>query len=62
MNRTLSFSLLEPAVQLWFFYELDPGVNVYLRLGPRFLQKTPWNLVFIANKPLELVFGLDYAF
>ena len=32
----LSFFNFKPAVQPWFFYELDPGVNVYLRLGPRF--------------------------
>ena len=32
----LSFTRFNPAVQPWFFYELDPGVNVYLRLGPRF--------------------------
>ena len=36
--------------------------NGYLRFSPRFLQKIPWNLVFLADKPLELVFSLDYAF
>ena len=35
---------------------------VLLHLDPRFLQKTPWNLVVLADKPLELVFGLDYVF
>ena len=35
---------------------------VLLRLDPRFLQKTPKNLVFLTVKPLGLVLGLDFAF
>ena len=58
----LSFLDFEPAVQVCCFCKLDPRVLVYLRLGPQFLQKTPWNLVFLTDKPLELVFSLDYAF
>ena len=62
MFRPLIFLEIKPAIQPLPFCELDPRVLVYLRLGPRFLQKPPWNLVFLADKPLELVFGLDYAF
>ena len=32
----LSFTRFKLAVQPWFFYELDPRVNVYLRLGSQF--------------------------
>jgi len=58
----LTFLELVPAVQHLFFYELDLEALVYLRLDPRFLQKSPWNTVFITNKPLNLVLGLVYAF
>ena len=60
--RSPNFFNFEPAVQPLSFCELDPRINVYLRFSPQFLQETPWNLVFIADKPLELVFGLEYAF
>ena len=60
--RPLSFVDFEPAVQACPFCTLDPRVVVYLRLDPRFLQKTPCNLVFIADKPLDLVLALVYAF
>ena len=52
----------EPAVQPLTFCRLAPETKDYLCLGPRVLQKTPWNLVFLADKPLELVFSLDYVF
>ena len=58
----LSFFNFEPAVQPGSFCELDPEALVYLRFSPRFLQKTPWNLSFLTNKLLNLVFGLEYAF
>ena len=58
----LSSLKIEPAVQPLPFCELDPRINVNLRFSPRFLQKTPLELVFIADKPLNLVFSLDYAF
>ena len=61
-HSPLTFLELVPAVQLLFFYALDPRINVYLRFSPQFLQKTPCNLVFLANKPLNLVLGLVYAF
>ena len=52
----------EPAIQPLIFCALTPESMGYFRFSPRFLQKTPWNLVSLADKPLELVFGLDYAF
>ena len=61
-HSPLTFLDLVPAVQPWHFCELDPRTKVELRLDPRFLQKTPWNLVFLANKPLNHVLGLVYAF
>ena len=60
--RPPNFFNFEPAVQPLSFCELDPRINVYLRFSPQFLQKTPWNLVFLADKPLELVFSLENAF
>ena len=61
-HSPLSSLEIVPAVQSCQFCLLALRFNGYLRLGPQFLQKTPWNLVFLADKPLELVFGLDYAF
>ena len=49
-------------VQALCFCTLALRFNGQLCLGPRFLQKTPWNLVFIADKPLELVFSLENVF
>ena len=49
-------------VQHLVFCRLALETKVLLRFSPQFLQKTPWNLVFLADKPLELVFSLDYAF
>ena len=60
--KPLSSLEIAPAVQPVSFYALAPEFNLYLRFSPRFLQKTPWNLVFLADKPLELVLGLDFAF
>ena len=60
--KPLSFLVFEPAVQALCFCTLALRSNVYLRLGPQFLQKTPWNLVFLADKSLELVFSLEYTF
>ena len=61
-NNPLSFFKIGPAVQVSSFCELDPGINVYLRLGHWFLRKTPWNLVFLAEKPLNVVFSLENVF
>ena len=58
----LSFLNIKPAIQLLPFCTLALVSNLYLRFSPRFCPETPWNLVFLANKPLELVFSLDYAF
>ena len=60
--RPLAFLRMEPAVQLWLFCMSALRTFWFLRFSPQFLQKTPWNLVFLADKPLELVFGLDYVF
>ena len=62
MFRPLTFLEIEPAVQPLPFCDLDPRINVYLRFSPQFLQKSPWNPVFITNKPLNLVFSLENAF
>ena len=43
------------------FCTLALGSNVYLCLGPRFLQKNLKNLVFLVVKPLNLVLGLVFA-
>ena len=61
-HNPLAFLEIKPAIQACHFCTLDPGTKVYLRFSPRFLQKTPWNLVFLADKPLELVFSLENAF
>ena len=60
--KPLIFPNFEPAVQVCRFCELDPGINVYLCLGPRFLQKTPLELNFSRRKALNLVFSLENAF
>ena len=61
-HNPLSFFKIGPAVQVCSFCGLDPEALVYLRFSPWFLQKTPLNPVFLTNKPLELVFSLEYAF
>ena len=58
----LSSIEIEPAVHPWLFHMLAPGSFQLLRFNPWFLQKTPKNLVFLTEKPLNLVFSLDYAF
>ena len=58
----LTFLKIEPAVLAGQFYVLDPRSMRYLRLGPRFLQKTPRNSVFLTVKPLDLVLSLVFAF
>ena len=60
--NTLSFLNIKPAVQPLPFCMLALVSNLYLRFSPQFCPETPWNLVFLADKPLELVFSLDYAF
>ena len=62
MFRPLLFSLFEPAVQPGCFSALALGSFLFLRIGTWFLQKTPENLVFLAEKPLDLVLGLVFAF
>ena len=58
----LSSIKIETAVLSSQFCMLDPRSKVYLRFSPRFLQKTPRNLVFLAEKQLDFVLGLVYAF
>ena len=59
--RPLSFPRFEPAVHPWLFHVLAPESFQFLHLGPRFFQKTPGNSVFLAEKPLDLVFALVFA-
>ena len=44
------------------FSALALGSFLFLHIGPWFLQKTPGNLVFLAEKPLDLFLGLVFAF
>ena len=61
-RNPLTFPDFKPAVQHLVFCTLALISNLYLCLGPQFLQKSPWNPVFLTNKPLNLVLGLVYAF
>ena len=61
-TQPLSYLDFEPAVQPFTFCELDPRTKVSLRFSPRFSPETPWNISFLTNRSLELVFSLDYAF
>ena len=60
--NTLSFLNIKPTIQPLPFCMLALVSNLYLCFSPRFCPETPWNLVFLADKPLELVFSLVYAF
>ena len=60
--RPLSFLDFEPTVQPSCFSALALRSFQFLCFSPRFLQKSPGNLVFLVEKPLDLVLGLVFAF
>ena len=60
--RPPRFPVLEPEVQALQFCESDRRATRQLCFSPWFLQKTPGNLVFLAEKPLNLVLSVVFAF
>ena len=60
--QPLSFPRFEPAVHPWLFHVLAPRSFQFLHLGPRFLQKTPRNSVFLSDRSLGLVLSVVFTF